>query len=57
MQTGSRWLLGVGLVCAGLAPASQAHAAAGVAFAGDLPAAIGLVVCFALAWRATGVSR
>ena len=58
MQVGSWWMLGVRLVCAALAPALQARAAAADArLAGDLPAAIGLLACFALAWRATGTGR
>ncbi len=53
MQIGTRMMLGVGVVCAGLAPAMQARAAAGIRFSGDLPAAIGMLVFFALSWRAT----
>jgi hypothetical protein len=58
MQIGSRMMLGVGVVCAGLVPAMQARAAArGGFFAGDLSAAIGLLVCFGVAWRSTRVGR
>ena len=58
MQIGSRMMLGVGVVCAGLVPAMQARAAAGSGFsAGDLSAAIGLLVCFAVAWRSARTGR
>jgi len=46
-------MLGVGLVCAWLAPAMRMRAAAGGSFPGDIAATIGLLVLFAFAWRAT----
>jgi len=57
MQIGSLWMLGVGLVCAALVPAMEARAAAGAGFSGDVPVAIGFLVCFALAWRSTRTGR